>query len=97
MSDGPIIERRRLEIKSSPNRTATRRRLAAEKPASALPAAECEAQRKSLGWSMQDLALRSGFPVTTLAEFENGQRDLGLSARVALQRILRKGARATHT
>jgi DNA-binding transcriptional regulator YiaG len=96
MSESPIIERRSLEGETTPRRTGTPRRLAGEKPANTLPAAECQAQRNRLGWSMQDLASRSGFPVTTLTEFESGQRALGLSAQVALQRILRKGARATH-
>ncbi len=61
-----------------------------------LPAAECRVQRERLGWSVQDLSSRSGFPVDTLMEFEGGRRTLGLSAQVALQRVLRKGARAIH-
>lgn len=56
-----------------------------------LPAAECKTQRERLGWSVQELSSRSGFPVATLIEFEGGRRTLGLSAQVALRRALRKG------
>ncbi len=61
-----------------------------------LPAAECRVQRERLGWSVQDLSSRSGFPVVTLIEFEGGRRTLGLSAQVALRRALRKGTRTIH-
>jgi len=96
MSEGHSIERQCLQGEILQRRIRTPRRLAQPKPANALPAAECRAQREGLGWSMQELATRSGFPVTTLTEFEGGHRTLGLSAQVALRRILRKGARATH-
>jgi DNA-binding transcriptional regulator YiaG len=56
-----------------------------------LEPADCQAQRNSLGWSLHDLALRSGFALTTLSEFEAGRRKLGLSAQVALRRVLKKG------
>lgn len=70
------------------------RRQTVQKLATNLPATECKARRERLGWSVQDLSSRSGFPVATLVEFEGGQRALGLSAQVALQRVFRKGARA---
>jgi DNA-binding transcriptional regulator YiaG len=95
MSDRHSVERRRDNGDSIQRSAGTARQPGGSKSANTLPAAECQAQRERLGWSMQDLATRSGFPVTTLAEFENGQRVLGLSAQVALQRILRKAARAT--
>ncbi len=75
-------------------RAGSQRREAVPKLAVNLPAGECRAQRERLGWSLQDLSSRSGFPVATLVEFEGGQRTLGLSAQVALQRALRKGSRA---
>jgi len=75
-------------------RTGSQRRETVPKLAMNLPAGECRAQRERLGWSLQDLSSRSGFPVATLVEFEGGQRTLGLSAQVALQRALRKGSRA---
>jgi len=75
-------------------RTGSQRRETVPKLAVNSPAGECRAQRERLGWSLQDLSSRSGFPVATLAEFEGGQRALGLSAQVALQRALRKGSRA---
>jgi hypothetical protein len=52
---------------------------------------ECRAGRALLGWSLHELATRSGFPAPTIAEFEEGRRLLSLSARVALQRVFRKG------
>ncbi len=63
------------------------------KSPSGLQPLECFAQRTMLGWSLDDLAMRSGFPTATISEFEAGTRPLSLSARVALQRILRKGSR----
>jgi DNA-binding transcriptional regulator YiaG len=57
----------------------------------ALQPAECRAGRALLGWSLQELAARSGFPAPTISDFEEGRRALSLSARVALQRVFRKG------
>jgi transcriptional regulator with XRE-family HTH domain len=48
-----------------------------------------------LGWSLQELAKRSGFPATTIADFEEGRRSLSVSAKVALLRVFRKAAPAT--
>jgi hypothetical protein len=56
-----------------------------------LSPAHCLAGRAALGWSLQELAKRSGFRAPTIAEFEEGRRPLQLSAQVALQRALRKG------
>jgi len=53
---------------------------------------ESIAQRTMLGWTLADMAVRSGFPEATIAEFEAGRRSLSLSARVALQRVLRRGS-----
>jgi DNA-binding transcriptional regulator YiaG len=52
---------------------------------------ECRSQRAALGWSLADLASRSGFSVATISEFEEGRRSLREAALVALQRALRKG------
>lgn len=65
-----------------------------DKAPSGLQPLESVAQRTMLGWSVADLAVRSGFPEATIAEFEAGCRSLSLSARVALQRVLRKGSHA---
>jgi DNA-binding transcriptional regulator YiaG len=59
--------------------------------ARALDFTECRMQRAALGWSLADLASRSGFSVTTISEFEEGRRPLREAALVALQRALRKG------
>jgi len=63
--------------------------------ATTLPPAECRAGRALLSWSLHDLAALSGFPVTTLDDFEEGRRPLSLSAQVALQRVFRRALSKT--
>jgi DNA-binding transcriptional regulator YiaG len=60
---------------------------------STLDQASCLTQRKSLGWSHQELATRSGFSVMTIVEFEEGRRTLSEAAKVNLSRTLRQGFR----
>lgn len=62
--------------------------------ASVLTPADCRSQRLRLNWTEHDLAARCSFPVETVVKFEAGDRMLRISAQVALQRALRRGARA---
>lgn len=73
-----------------------RSRLLRREPVQAaiLSPANCRSQRLSLNWTERDLAARCGFPFETVIKFEAGDRVLGVSAQVALQRALRRGARA---
>lgn len=71
------------------------RRAKKSQAAAAFAGWDCKAQRETLRWSVDELARRCGFPVTMVAEFETGTRELSVSAQVALQRALRKGARAS--
>ena len=59
-----------------------------------LSPADCRSQRLLLNWTEHDLAARCGFPFETVVKFEAGDRMLSVSAQVALQRALRRGARA---
>jgi DNA-binding transcriptional regulator YiaG len=59
--------------------------------------AQCRTQRVALGWSLAELAKRTGFSVSTISEFEEGRRSLKEAAIVALQRALRKGLSSATT
>jgi DNA-binding transcriptional regulator YiaG len=59
----------------------------------AMEPAECRAGRALLGWSLQELAARTGFSVRTISNFEEGRQLIPLSAKVALRRAFKRGLR----
>lgn len=49
---------------------------------------QCRAARAWLGWSQQELAKRASVGVSTVKDFENGQRTPIANNRQALQRAI---------